>query len=84
MHTHTRTRTHTHTHTHTHRYPSPESTVAKLRSNELVGLILGTDSNPEWYLEQDVAFMVQWVVGSIHHGGPTELFLIPAITPQLV
>ena len=28
--------------------------------------------------------MVRWVVGSILHGGPTELFLIPASAPQLV
>ena len=25
--------------------------------------------------------MVQWVVGSIPHGGPTELFLIPVSAP---
>ena len=25
--------------------------------------------------------MVQWVVGSILHGGPTELFLVPASVP---
>ena len=28
--------------------------------------------------------MVQWVVGSIPHGGPTEQFLIPASAPQMV
>ena len=28
--------------------------------------------------------MVRWVVGSIPHGGPIELFLVPASTPQLV
>ena len=27
--------------------------------------------------------MVRWVVGSILHGGPIELFLIPASAPQL-
>ena len=27
--------------------------------------------------------MVQWVVGSIPHGGPIELFLVPASAPQL-
>ena len=25
--------------------------------------------------------MVQWVVGSILHGGPIELFLVPASAP---
>ena len=40
--------------------------------------------------EQDVALwyehslMVRWAVGLIHHGGPIELFLIPASVPQLV
>ena len=28
--------------------------------------------------------MVRWVVGSILHGGPIELFLVPAIAPRLV
>ena len=28
--------------------------------------------------------MVQWVIGSIPHGDPIELFLIPASAPQLV
>ena len=28
--------------------------------------------------------MVRWVVGSILHGGPIELFLGPAMAPQLV
>ena len=28
--------------------------------------------------------MVRWVVGSILHGGPIELFLVPASDPQLV
>ena len=27
--------------------------------------------------------MVQCVMGSIAHGGPTEIFLIPATAPQL-
>ena len=27
--------------------------------------------------------MVQWVIGSIIHGGPIELFLIPASSPRL-
>ena len=27
---------------------------------------------------------VQWVVGSILHGGPIELFLVPASVPRLV
>ena len=27
--------------------------------------------------------MVQWVVGSIPHGGPIDLFLGPASAPQL-
>ena len=26
--------------------------------------------------------MVQWVIRSIPHGGPTELFLVPASTPD--
>ena len=28
--------------------------------------------------------MVRWVVGSILHGGPIELFLVPASDPRLV
>ena len=28
--------------------------------------------------------MVRWVVGSILHGGPIELFLVPASAPLLV
>ena len=32
----------------------------------------------------DHSLMVQWVIGSIPHGGPIELFLIPASAPQLV
>ena len=28
--------------------------------------------------------MVRWVVGCILHGGPIELFLIPATAPRLV
>ena len=28
--------------------------------------------------------MMRWVVGSILHGGPIELFLVPASAPRLV
>ena len=28
--------------------------------------------------------MVKWIIGLILHGGPIELFLIPASAPQLV
>ena len=28
--------------------------------------------------------LVRWVVGSILHGGPIELFLVPATAPRLV
>ena len=28
--------------------------------------------------------MVQWVARWIPHGGPIEIFLVPAIAPQLV
>ena len=28
--------------------------------------------------------MVRWVVGSIHHGGPIKLFLVPASVPKAV
>ena len=28
--------------------------------------------------------MVRWVVGSILHGGPIELFLVPSSAPRLV
>ena len=27
--------------------------------------------------------MVQWVVGSILHGGPIELFFVPTIAPRI-
>ena len=30
------------------------------------------------------SFVVRWVVGSIPHGGPTELFLIPPSAQRLV
>ena len=30
------------------------------------------------------SLMVRWIVGSILHGGSTELFLIPASAPRLV
>ena len=36
-----------------------------------------------WVTDQ-LSFMVRWVVGFILHGGPIELFLIPASAPQLV
>ena len=28
--------------------------------------------------------MMRWVVGSIHHGGPIELYLVPASAPRLL
>ena len=34
--------------------------------------------------EVERLLMVRWIVGSILHGGPIELFLIPASAPQLV
>ena len=33
---------------------------------------------------RQLALMVRWVVGSILHGGPIELFLVPASAPRLV
>ena len=30
------------------------------------------------------SLMVRWIVGSILHGGPSELFLVPASAPHLV
>ena len=35
-------------------------------------------------LWQERSLMVRWVVKSILHGGPIELFLIPASAPRLV
>ena len=32
----------------------------------------------------DCSLMVQWVIGSIPHGGPIELYLVSAIAPRLV
>ena len=32
---------------------------------------------------QERFLMVQWVVGLILHGGPIELFLVPASAPRL-
>ena len=32
----------------------------------------------------DTCIMVQWVIKSILHDGPIELFLIPVSAPQLV
>ena len=34
--------------------------------------------------EVERSLMVRWIVGSILHGGSTELFLIPASAPRLV
>ena len=34
-----------------------------------------------WYID---LLMVQWVVRSVPHGGPIELFLVPASASQLV
>ena len=34
--------------------------------------------------EVERSLMVRWVIGSILHGGPIELFLIPASAPRLV
>ena len=35
-------------------------------------------------LRQCAILSVRWVVGSILHGGPIELFLVPATAPRLV
>ena len=43
-------------------------------------LAMGAGSNS--VVERPV--MVQWVFGSIPHGGPTELFLDPVSDPRLV
>ena len=32
----------------------------------------------------ECSLMVRWVVGSVSHGGPIELFFVSAIAPQLV
>ena len=32
----------------------------------------------------ELSFMVRWVVGSIFHDGPIELFLVPASVPRLM
>ena len=29
----------------------------------------------------ETLLIAQWVIRSIHHGGPTELFLVPASAP---
>ena len=34
-----------------------------------------------WY---ERSLMVQWVAGSIPHGGPIELFLVPVSDPRLL
>ena len=36
---------------------------------------------PAWY---ERSLIVRWVVGSILHGGPTKLFLVPACVLRLV
>ena len=41
---------------------------------------MGRDVAP-W---KERSLMVRWVVGSILHGGPIELFLVPASVPRLV
>ena len=32
----------------------------------------------------ELPLVAQWVIGSIPHGGPTELYIVPASDPQLV
>ena len=48
-----------------------------------------SDNTPHLEQERDVApweersLMVRWVVGSILHGGPIELFPVPTSAPRL-
>ena len=51
-----------------------------------VTIILHSHTNSDiLILERDVVpFMVRWIVGSITHGGPTGLFLVPASAPRLL
>ena len=57
---------------------------------QLIEHLVGFFCHIELSLERDLALwqmyllMVRWVIGSIFHGGPIELFLIPASAPQLV
>ena len=37
-----------------------------------------------FWLSMERSLMVRWIVGSILHGGPIELFLIPTSAPRLV
>ena len=37
-----------------------------------------------WVIIVTSLLMVQWVIRSIHHGGPIKLFLVPAGAPWLV
>ena len=37
-----------------------------------------------WGRSKVLSKFVRWVVGSIHHGGPIELFLVPTSAPRLV
>ena len=54
------------------------------------GTAIWQHSDVSWSWERDVplwyerSLMVRWVVGSILHGGPIELILVPASAPRLV
>ena len=48
------------------------------------GLLIPINTGAGRNSEVERSLMVRWVVGSILHGGPIELLLVPASVPQLV
>ena len=49
-------------------------------SNRTPPVLQGARCSSVW---KERSLMVRWVVGSILHGEPTELFLVPASAPRL-
>ena len=62
---------HTHMHIHTHTLHTHATHIQ-------------THNIDQPWEQEDRSLMVQWVFGSILHGGPIELFLVPANAPRLV
>ena len=56
--------------------------IMALQGEEVVQVRTYTHTYIRTYIH--IYNMVLWVVGSIPHGGPIELFLIPSSDPQLV
>ena len=58
----------------------------RLTANDLLCGICVVEYWPETRCSSMIEhqLMMQWVIGSIPHGEPVELYLIPAYAPQVV